>query len=343
MERMSEYDIAIKYVKPYLKNIIGFPDENIKGYGRVPIQIGSSVVWADYVCYYYNRFNQAKAYCVIEVKDCCDKDVNFAIPQAESYAQRLNAPFFCTTNGRIYNWFMTGASQGDYIQLLDRPTLPDSRYLKKPDKIYISPYLFEAINNYEAHLLNEKNNNVRDEMYDDTKWHHDSTNSLNLTLWNDSKLQNKSIIIDELKRYTMESRGKTQLLREIDINYNRFLDLIKRLKDRNIPIEERIASCIGANSQYGIPYGGLFFITQILAGLYPYEFTVIQQNATKAMQRFQLTDINFEVETVKDYLYFNRICLDLYEHFKNPFKYNLSYVHNFLWHYESEYIVNGHW
>lgn len=340
---MSEYDIAIKYVSPYLNNVLGFPEENIKGYGRVPIQIGSSVIWADFVCYSYNRYNQGRAYCVIEVKECSDDDVDFAIPQAESYAQRLNAPFFCTTNGNVYKWFMTGVSQGDYTQLLDKPTLPDRKYLKKPDKAHISPYLFEAINNYETCLLNEKNNYIKGGIYDDTKWHHESTASLNTSFWDDNKLKNKAIIIDELTRETMTSRGKTQLLAEINKDYNRFLELVERLKDSSIPIEERIESCKGGNSQYGIPYGGLFFITQILAGLYPKEFTVIQYNATKAMQRFQLTDINFQVETVKDYLYFNLICLDLYEHFKNPFQFNLSYVHNFLWHYENEYIANGHW
>lgn len=340
---MNEFDIAINCVKPYLSNVLGFPEENIKGYGRVPIQIGSSVIWADFVCYSYNRYNQGRAYCIIEVKDCSDGEVDFAIPQAESYAQRLNAPFFCTTNGKAYKWYMTGMSQGDYIQLSDKPPLPDSKYLKKPDKAYISPYLFEAINNYEAHLVNEKNSNVRDGMYDDTKWHHESTASLNHTLWDDNKLKNKTVIIDELTHNTMKSRGKTQLLREIKTEYDRFLELVKRLKDSTISIEERIETCTGGNSQYGIAYGALFFITQILAGLYPNEFTVIQYNATKAMQRFQLTDINFKVETVKDYLYFNQICLELYEHFKNPFQYNLSYVHNFLWHYENEYIVNGHW
>lgn len=340
---MSEYYIAIKEVQPYLNKVLGFPEENIKGYGRVPIQIGSSVLWADFVCYYYNRYNQSRAYCVVELKECSDSDVDFAIPQAESYAQRINAPFFCTTNGKIYNWFMTGVSQGDYIPLADKPSLPGKQYLKKPDKAYISPYLFEAINNYEANLINEKDNNVAEGIYDDTKWHHESTTSLNLAFWDDEKLQNKIAIVDELIHNTMTSRGKTQLLMEINKDYDRFLKLIKQLKNDSIPIEQRIESCTGGYSQYGIPYGGLFFITQILAGLFPNEFTVIQYNATKAMQRFQLTDINFEVKTVRDYLYFNQICQNLYAHFRNPFKYNLSYVHNFLWHYENEYIVKGHW
>ncbi|MEN6313456.1 MAG: hypothetical protein ABFD25_04315 [Clostridiaceae bacterium] len=65
---MSEYDIAVNDVRPYLNKVLGFPEENIKGYGRVPIQVGSSVIWADFVCYSYNRYNRGRAYCVVEVR-----------------------------------------------------------------------------------------------------------------------------------------------------------------------------------------------------------------------------------------------------------------------------------
>lgn len=48
---MNEYEIAIKKVLPYFRDKYGWPEKLISSYGRVPIQIGMSTVWADYVCY----------------------------------------------------------------------------------------------------------------------------------------------------------------------------------------------------------------------------------------------------------------------------------------------------
>ncbi|HEX3047198.1 MAG TPA: type I restriction enzyme HsdR N-terminal domain-containing protein [Bacillota bacterium] len=334
---MSELDVALNKVLPHLVNNCKFANEIIQGYGRVPIQMGSSVVWADFVCNYYTTYGQKKAFCVVEVKECKNDDVDFAIPQAESYAQRLNAPFFCCTNGETYKWFMTGASQGEYILLAGLPTLPDAEYMKKPDKIYITPYLYESINNFEAAIKLEKG------IYEDSKWHHDVTENLHAVLTDNTLINNQQVVIESFNKNTMESRGKTILITNMENDYSRFLRLVDRLRDTSIPVEARIENAVGGNSQFGIAQGGLFFISQLLAALFPKEFTVIEPNATKAMQRFNLTDINFEVSTTRDYLYFNEICNDLYKYFENPFSFNLSYVHNFLWHYEKEFYPNKSW
>lgn len=288
---MSELDIALHKVKPFLINECNYPTDNIEGYGRVPIQIGCSVVWADFVFYYYNQFSQRKAFSVIEVKECGDSEVDFAVPQAESYAQRINAPFFCCTNGNIYNWFMTGVSQGESIPIKGSPTLPSSEYLKKPEKVYISPYLHEAINNFESSIEREIVVGKTKGIYDDTKWHNDSTNNLNGILQRDLKTIERKVIMQVLEENIMKSRAKTQLLENIDNDFNRFITLVDRLKDVHIPIEERLESSLGTQSQFGISQCGLFSLTQILSGIFPREYTVIEYNATKAMQRFQLTNI----------------------------------------------------
>lgn len=333
---MSEADIAYKKVIPYLKSI-GFQDGSIDGYGRVPVQIGRKVVWADIVCNIYLPNNSKLPFIVIEVKDDSDSNVEFAIPQAESYAQRLGAPYFCCTNGNVYKWYMTGAAQGEHIPLATKPALPSKSYLVKPDKIYISAYLYEAISNYEASM------SKRGRIFKDTKSHHDTTEELNKLLWDNNALQNKHQAIDIFNKNTMQSRGKSQLLANIDKGYSEFIYLLNHLKDNSIPIEERITDCIGVNSKFGISAGGIFFVTQVLAGLYPNEYTVIEQNAINAMLRFKLIDIFFSVENAKEYIYFNNICNELFKYFKNPLNYNLSYVHNFLWHYEREFIVNKTW
>ncbi|MCD2347165.1 type I restriction enzyme HsdR N-terminal domain-containing protein [Clostridium guangxiense] len=333
---MNEADIAYKKVIPYLKSI-GFDEGSIDGYGRVPVQIGRTVVWADIVCSIYLENNSKVPFAVIEVKKDSDNNINFAIPQAESYAQRLGTPYFCCTNGESYKWFMTGGAQGENIPLIDCPTLPCKEYMQKPEKIYISAYLYEAIANYEVNV------NTQGRIFKDCKWHNDTTESLNKLLWNSKLIQNKNKAIDIINNNTMKSRGKQQLLKNIENEYSKFINMIDYLKNSSILIEERITNCIGVNSKYGISGGGIFFITEMLAGLYPREYTVIEQNAINAMHRFKLIDIFFSVENAQEYIFFNNICRELFKYFKNSFEFNLSYVHNFLWHYEKEFIVNKSW
>ncbi|WP_162800292.1 type I restriction enzyme HsdR N-terminal domain-containing protein [Oceanobacillus zhaokaii] len=334
---MSELLVALDKVKPDLVDRFQFPEDNIQGYGRVPVQMGTKTIWADFVLYYYDKFYRRKIFCVIEVKDCKDSDIDFAVPQAESYAQRLNSPFFCCTNGNIYSWYMTGSLQGDSIKLEDCPTLPAKRFLKKSKIINATPYLFEAITNFETNIKLQKR------IYEDSEWHNDATNELHNILTSIEKINDKDLVIFSLKKYTMKSRGKTELLNNIKNNYASFKNLVAQLKATNVPIEIKIQNTTGKNSKYGIEKGGLFFITQLLSALYPMEYTVIEPNVINAMKRFHITDIDLKNETAQDYLYFNQICLDLFPLFENPFNFNLSYVHNFLWHYEAEYFPNKTW
>lgn len=332
---MSESQIAYNLVLPYLQNI-GFKNEAIEGYGRVPVQIGTGVVWADFVCNIYIS-GKKKPFAVIEVKEDSDENVMLAIPQAESYAQRLGAPFFCCTNGKTYVWFMTGLAQGDYIQLSNHPVMPLEEYLKRPEKIYISTYLYEAIHNYESAV--EKQQRI----YENCKSHHETTQELSKLLWDDTLLKNKVTALKLFDINTMQSRGKSQFIENIGKDYQRFLHMLQYLKDDTIPIEDRINNCNGVNSKYGIPGGGPFYITQIIAGLFPDEYTVIEQNAINALLKFKLVDIFFSVNNANEYIYFNTICRELYKYFRNPFRFNLSYVHNFLWHYEREFSVQKSW
>jgi hypothetical protein len=333
---MSEIDVAFNKVKPYLKSI-GFNDDNIRGYGRVPVQNGTKVSWADFVCYHFSKFNQRKAFCVVEVKECSDKDVELSIPQAESYSQRLDAPFFCCTNGDKHMWFMTGRSQGDYIRLENAPTLPTKELLKKPAKVFIPSVLLESIRHFETKIKEKKG------IYEDSKWHHDATENLHRVIADQKLRQDKLLVLTTLQNETMKSMGKSTVLQHINSNYYVFLKLLDHLRDTNVPIDIRINNCIGKHATYGIPQAGLFFVTQLLAGLFPLEYTVIHPDAAIAVQKFELSDIHLQANTVNEYLYFNEICVELNNHFENPFHFNLSYVHNFLWHYEKEYSRNGYW
>jgi len=56
---------------------------------------------------------------------------------------------------------MAGKFQGDYLELSGEPTLPVKSRLKKPDKIFISPYLFEVIKNFEIKIKKKKEKKKR--------------------------------------------------------------------------------------------------------------------------------------------------------------------------------------
>ncbi|PEV47430.1 hypothetical protein COC66_22035 [Bacillus cereus] len=115
------------------------------------------------------------------------------------------------------------------------------------------------------------------------------------------------------------------------------------LKVISFPIELRLENTFCKHSKYGIEKGGLFFITQLLAALYPMEYTAIELRTIQALRKFQITDITLKVELGKDILYFNQICTDLFSLSDNPYYFNLSYAHYFLQHSESQYLLNKTW
>jgi hypothetical protein len=94
---MNEYEVAVKKVAPYIQNKLRWREELVSSYGRVPVQIGGSTVWADIVCYI--SFEQkAVPWLLIEIKQP-EAILEQAVPQAESYSLILGAPFFCVTDG----------------------------------------------------------------------------------------------------------------------------------------------------------------------------------------------------------------------------------------------------
>jgi hypothetical protein len=89
---MGEYEIATQRVLPYLRKTLKWPSSLIRGYGRVPIQVGTSTHWADLVCYIVHE-SKPHPYLLVEVKRE-GLDLEQMTPQAESYSLILGAPFF---------------------------------------------------------------------------------------------------------------------------------------------------------------------------------------------------------------------------------------------------------
>jgi type I restriction enzyme M protein len=86
----------------YLRNELGF---SLIDY-EIPFNIGKTKNRADIVVYKAEN-GKEKPYILVEVKKQ-DKIGKYAWIQAESYAKRLNTPYFAVTNGNEWQWFKTG-------------------------------------------------------------------------------------------------------------------------------------------------------------------------------------------------------------------------------------------
>jgi len=150
---IREKEIAENKVKPYLVNL-GFPEELIRGYGKVAILCGPfKIKYADYVCY-LRRGTEMVPYLVVEVKVPGE---NLDILQPEFYARMIKAPFFAVTDGDEWRWYLTGDAQGTSIRLAQPPkpyeiTVSRPSYLKMNE---ISDYVKQLIENFENCLASD--------------------------------------------------------------------------------------------------------------------------------------------------------------------------------------------
>ena len=85
---MSEIEIAETLVKPYLFNL-GFYKDLVSDYDSVYVQFGTATGRVDFVAYFV-KGEEELPFLVVEVKKVISRTDRI---QAESYAQRLNAPF----------------------------------------------------------------------------------------------------------------------------------------------------------------------------------------------------------------------------------------------------------
>jgi len=261
-----------------------------------------------------------------------------SIPQAESYAQRLNAPFFCCTNGDEYQWFMTGQGPGSCVRLVGPPSMPAPEFMDE-SSLFISPYLQEVIYSFEEAIAD-----TTSEAYMDCKWHQDSTERLHQALIQAGWRENPADLLKVIDQNLMPTRSKYRVRRIIEEEPRRLASLVEWLGEiSDEDAETRIQVSLGKNSERGIPFANLFFVTQLLAGLRPDDYTVIHPSAVSALYHFEVTDVKIEISRALDYLYFNDLCRELMKNFRNEHHFNLSLAHNFLWHFQECYRLTKKW
>jgi type I restriction enzyme M protein len=100
--RKKEKEIRESIVIPRLRDYLGYDVSLMRR--EVPIRFGRRDYYADLV-FYTVTHNVKQPFLVVETK-APNQTLDWL--QAESYAQRLKAPYFLVTDGETWNWYKTG-------------------------------------------------------------------------------------------------------------------------------------------------------------------------------------------------------------------------------------------
>lgn len=111
-------------VIPFLREDLGYRliDPRLQ---RVSIRFGRETKYADTVVYIIRNAKKIP-HIVVEGK-APNKPLDWE--QAESYAQRLDAPYFLVTDGKTWHWYQTGKRQGESKKIEKAPKPP--MYMKE--------------------------------------------------------------------------------------------------------------------------------------------------------------------------------------------------------------------
>lgn len=118
-KKKSEQVVLEDIVIPFLREDLGYKliDPRLQ---RVPVRFGRETKYADTVVYIIRNARKIP-HILIETK-APGKPLDWE--QAESYAQRLGAPYFLVTDGKIWHWYQTGERQGESKRIKNAPKPP---------------------------------------------------------------------------------------------------------------------------------------------------------------------------------------------------------------------------
>ncbi len=339
---MSEYEVALRKVLPYLREKLCWPRQLLSAYGRVPVQVGGSTVWADFVCY-MSRDQKPVPWLLVEVKQPGVSLQQEALPQAESYSLILGCPYFCITDGDRFVFFATGNSQGKSTALQGSPAIPSLEFLPEEVEYVSFPPLVDALVDLFLIGLEEE-----DRFLDDTRLHEENIRQLHQRAFQRIDSLSATELKDVLsERVMMKRPNRNLILRQVDQDIGKFKEVLKFIRDFHGDPVINISQLMQVTGDLHIKGGGIFFITQLLAGSHPNDYVVLEENVSKALRYLGVTDILVKNDTANGYVYINEICKKL---FKDKLKcrlekygFGLAAVHNFLWHYYVHYRLKKKW
>jgi len=118
-EKKPEEIVLEDIVIPFLREDLDYKliDPRLQ---RVPVRFGRETKYADTVVYIIKNARKIP-HILIETKA---PGGALDLEQAESYAQRLGAPYFLATDGKIWHWYQTGKRQGESTRIEKAPKPP---------------------------------------------------------------------------------------------------------------------------------------------------------------------------------------------------------------------------
>lgn len=141
--------------------------------------------------------------------------------------------------------------------------------------------------------------------------------------------------------------NKNIIFQQIDNDLDSIKKTLKFIKEFSGNQIENIRKLTDRNGEFHIKGGGIFFITQLLAGSRPDEYVVLEENISKSLNMLGITDILVKNDTANGYVYINEICKKIYkDKLKDKLKkyeFGLEAVHNLLWHYYVYYRKEKKW
>jgi len=337
MTYLSETQIAETKVIPFLIENFKWPKELITPYGRVPVQMGTAIKWADIVCYISDHIEK-RPWVLVEVKTE-SKHLPDAVGQAESYALLLHAPYFVITDGVEYQWYQTGPAQGKHIHLDGPPPRPHVDYLKT-DHPPFSSTVNHLVDLFLFGLQHDRS------FFSNTKVHDDQTKCLSQTVFDHLDTLTPTKLKESISEFIDTFPPNRVLINKaIDDDFpkvKRILTYVKNIKSNTVDAIRPLLT-----NELKIKGGNIFFISQLLASAHLDRFMVIDENIARALKELGLTDIVLNHDSAEAYVLMNDLCVKLYhEKMKDQVKsyeFGIAATHNFLWHWINYYKENGQW
>jgi hypothetical protein len=204
----------------------------------VPIELGRSTVWADFVLYIADS-QRASPWLLVEVKRRSAKkeDSEDAVSQAESYSLVLRTPFFCVTDGEEADFYLTGSSQGRSVRLAGPPPRPSEDHLpEKLETVWFSPRVDKEVDEFFVGLKND------DRFFRDTRRDHEDLALLKrevLDRLDDVSPQKVKEILHEMNLKT-RMPNLCKISRQIDADFPRFRRVLKRIRDLRTDTDDEV-------------------------------------------------------------------------------------------------------
>jgi len=308
-KKLAEKQVLSKLIE------LGFDESLIPPYGTYSIRVGSSTRMVDYIVL---LGMEEAPYLVVEVK--VDSD-DFDLPQVQSYALLVNAPFFALTNGNIWKFYLNGGELERYIEI-DQVPMPleiigdHDKQGKLINKIL---ELVEYLDGQDEHWF-----------YRGLEYHMEYLDELESGLKDPLNLSRRELI-DLLTSLGImnDKRNQPRVIASILYSEEKVKKSLIHLINSKLPLEKRYDNLVRKDSQYKINGIGPLSVTRILASI-DYNCFSIDNKVLRQLARLGVCSPRSRPLTGREYSklveYFTR--LHDYKNFKD---HGMELLHYILW------------